>query len=185
MTRLSFSENSCFRASFPAANRIARAAWGVVYILFFRHTPVFAHPWRTALLRAFGARVGKGTIIYPKCEIWAPWNLDIGEFCGIGDNVLLYSQDRISIGDGCILSMDTKILTGTHDYTKPSFPLVTKPVKVGQGSWLCAGVTILPGISIGDSAVIGAASVVTKDMPALTVCAGNPCRPVKPRRTTA
>lgn len=73
------------------------------------------------------------------------------------------------------------LLTGTHDFSDPTFPLVTRPIEVGYGVWIAAGVTVLPGITLGRLAVIGAGSVVTKDMPEATVCAGNPCRAIKPR----
>jgi putative colanic acid biosynthesis acetyltransferase WcaF len=60
-------------------------------------------------------------------------------------------------------------------------PLIWAPITVGAECWVAAGAFIAPGVDIGDGAVIGARSVVTKTMPAWMVCAGNPCRPLKPR----
>lgn len=60
-------------------------------------------------------------------------------------------------------------------------PLLRLPISIGDGVWICSEAYVGPNVRIGDGAVIGARAVVTRDMPADTVCAGNPCRPVKPR----
>jgi len=72
-------------------------------------------------------------------------------------------------------------VAGTHDYTKEGFPLITMPIVIGDYVWLAAESFIHPGITIGTGAVIGARSVVTKDMPEWMVCAGHPCKPLKER----
>ena len=60
-------------------------------------------------------------------------------------------------------------------------PLVWKPIRIGSECWIAAGVFVGPGVTVGDGTVVGARAVVTKDMPPWTVCAGNPCKPLKPR----
>jgi putative colanic acid biosynthesis acetyltransferase WcaF len=139
------------------------------------------HAWRRTLLRAFGARVGRSVHVYPGARIWAPWNLELGDECGVADGAILYSQGMIRLGAQSVVSQGAHLCAGTHDYEKPGFPLVTKPISVGAKSWLAAECFVHPGVTIGEGAVIGARSVVTKDMPPWTVCAGHPCRPLKPR----
>src|SRR5690606_351374 len=116
-----------------------------------------------------------GVHVYPGAKIWAPWNLDLGDECGIANDVMLYSQGKISVGYRGIISQGTNLCTGTHDYTKEGHPLITKPIYIGDYAWIAAEAFIHPGISIGDGCVIGARSVVTRDMPNWMVCAGNPC----------
>lgn len=99
----------------------------------------------------------------------------------LADDVICESMDRVSLGKKVVVSQGTYLSTGSHDYGSRNFQLVTQPIRVGDGAWLCAEAFVLPGVTIGEGAVIGARSVVTKDMPEWTVCAGNPCRPLKKR----
>ncbi|WP_374951915.1 putative colanic acid biosynthesis acetyltransferase [Mucilaginibacter sp.] len=168
--------------SFSVRNRLARLAWGLIYNLFFRFSPKPLHSWRSFLLRSFGARVGRGVHVYPGVKIWAPWNLDLSDGCGIGSGAILYSQGMIRIGRRSVLSQGVNICTGTHDYTKPGMPLVTRGITIGANVWLATDVFVHPGVTIGDGCVIGARAVVVKDMPEWTICAGHPCKPLKPRQ---
>lgn len=169
------------QASFSLNNRLARLAWGIVYVLLFRTSPRPFHAWRSFLLRCFGAKIGKDCHVYPLAKIWAPWNLIMDDYAGIADDVNCYSMAVISLGKKVVVSQGTYLCTGTHDYEDPNFQLYAKPIHVGDRAWLCAQSFIHPGVTIGEGVVIGARSVVTKDMPNWTVCAGNPCKPIKPR----
>lgn len=133
------------------------------------------------LLRLFGAKIGEGVHVYPKTRIWAPWNLTMGDQCGVADYVILYSQDRINIGQRAVISQGSHLCTGTHDYKAKGFPLKTKPINIGDEAWVAAEVFVHPGVTIGEGCVIGARAVVTEDMPPWMVCSGNPCKPVKAR----
>lgn len=168
--------------SFPLSNRLARATWNLVWFLLFMPSPVFMHAWRRWLLRRFGATIGKGAHIYPGVRVWAPWNLEIGEEAGVGNGAILYAQDRIRIGRRAVISQGAHLCTGTHDYEREGQPLVTRPIEIGDHSWVAAEAFVHPGVVIGEGAVIGARAVVIGDMPPWTVCAGHPCRAVKPRR---
>lgn len=167
--------------SFSLGNRLARLAWGIVWICLFLPSPRPLHGWRRLLLRLFGARVGSGVHVYPSARIWAPWNLQLDDLCGVGDRVILYSQGKITVGARAVISQGAHLCAGTHDHTKPGFPLVTKPITIGAEAWLAAECFVLPGVTIGKGAVIGARSVVTKDQPEWTVCGGHPCVAIKPR----
>lgn len=167
--------------SFSLRNRLGRLLWNVANTLFFRYSPKVFFGWRASLLRLFGARVGKGVHVYPKVTIWAPWNLELGDECGISNQVILYSQAKISIGSRAVISQGAHVCAGTHDYTQPGFPLIAKPINIAGQAWVAADVFIHPGISIGEGCVIGARSVVDKDMPVWMVCSGHPCKPIKRR----
>lgn len=168
--------------SFSLRNRLIRTLWNLTYLFLFQYSPTPFHFWRRWLLILFGAKVGKKTHIYPKVKIWAPWNLELGDECGIGNGCILYSQGKISIGYRAVISQGGHLCTGTHDYTQAGFPLITKPIQIGSYVWIAAETFIHPGVTIGEGCVIGARSVVTKDMPAWMVCAGHPCKPIKMRK---
>lgn len=175
-------------ASLKYTNRIpkqvllARLVWEMVWLIAFRPTPRWAlHGWRRTLLRLFGARIGEGCRIAPSCFVWAPWNLTMGAYSALGDDVDCYSMDRITIGSKVAVSQRAFLCAGTHDTMSLRRPLVTAPIQIGDHVWVAAEALVLPGLSIGEGAVIGARAVVTRDMPAWSICAGHPCRPIRPR----
>lgn len=169
------------KPSFSLKNRLARLLWGMVYTLFFKFSPRPMHLYRITILRLFGAKLGKHCHVYPKAKIWAPWNLEMDDYSCLADDVICYSQANIRVGEKAIVSQGTHLCAGTHDYEDPDFQIFAKPITIEQKAWICADSFVGPGVTVGQGAVIGARSVVTKSMPAWMVCAGNPCTPIKPR----
>ena len=168
--------------SFTLRNRLARLAWGIVCALLFRPSPRPLHAWRCWLLTRFGARIAHGCHIYPGAIIWAPWNLTCHEEAGVANGAILYNQAPIVLGKRAVISQGAHLCTGTHDFESEGFELYAKPITVGDHAWLAAECFVHPGVTVGEGAVVGARSVVTRDVPAWTVCAGNPCKPIKPRK---
>jgi putative colanic acid biosynthesis acetyltransferase WcaF len=167
--------------SFSLRNRLARVIWELGYVLFFRYSPRPLHLWRSFLLRLFGAKIGRGVHVYPGAKIWAPWNLEIDDFSGIADNVILYCQGKIIIGKYVVISQGAHLCTGTHDYRAKGFPLITNPINIADHVWIAAEAFIHPGVNIGEGSVIGARSVVTKSIESWKVYSGNPCIIIKNR----
>ena len=169
----------------PRSLKVRRLVWNLVWACAFRPTPRgMMNGWRTALLKAFGARIGKGSIVAPSCFVWAPWNLEMGDLSVLGDNVDCYSMAKITIGSKVAVSQRSFLCAGTHDISSLSRPLVTSPIWIGDHCWISAECMVLPGVTIAEGTVVGARSLVTKDLPAWHVCGGNPCRPIKPRNIT-
>ncbi len=168
--------------SFSLKNRLGRAIWNVASLVLFRFSPRPLHAWRRAVLRIFGAKIAKGCHIYPGAIIWAPWNLVCHEEAGVANGAILYNQALITLGKRCVVSQGAHLCCGTHDYESPRFELFAKPITVGDHAWLATECFIHPGVNIGEGAVVGARSVVVRDLPAWTVCVGNPCKPLKPRK---
>jgi len=129
-------------------------------------------------LRRKGLR-GTGTsYVSPEARFCPPSNVTIGANCLI-DKAIFYALDTISVGDRSIVGQNVLLCTGSHDFNAPDFRLVTKPIAIGRYVWIATGATILPGVSIGDGAVVGAMAVVARDVPAGAVVVGNPARVVK------
>ncbi len=135
---------------------------------------------RTALLKEMFAEVGEGTYIEPPLHSnWAGKNCHLGKEVYANFNLTLVDDTHIYIGDNTMLGPNVVIATAGH----PILPALREigyqynaPVKIGKNCWLGAGVIVLPGVTIGDNSVIGAGSVVTKDIPDNVVAVGNPCK---------
>jgi putative colanic acid biosynthesis acetyltransferase WcaF len=163
----------------PSENA-ARVAWALSAVLFrFSPRPFFR--WRAALLRVFGARVGRDVHVYPSARITMPWNLTIGDWSSIGEDVLVYDLGPVAIGDRVTISQRAQLCAGTHDYRDPAMPLLKPPIRVGDEAWICANAFVGPGVTVGDGAVVGACAVAVRDVPAWSVVAGNPARIVGTR----
>lgn len=175
-----------------AANRAARkwsrqelagrALWEILYLPLFAWTPRPFWAWRRGVLRLFGARIGAEVNIAPNVRIAVPWNLDIGAAAAVGERAILYALGPIHIGRGATISQHAHLCAGTHDYTRPDLPLLKPPITIGVGAWICADAFIGPGVTVGDFAVVGARAVAMRDVPASTIVAGNPARPIGKRR---
>lgn len=137
---------------------------------------------RCWLLRLFGAKIGMGVIIRPTARFTYPWKVEIGDYSWIGDNVVFYSLDRISVGSHCVISQESYLCTGSHDIQDVAFNLITAPIAIGNGVWIAADCFIAPGVKIGANSVIGARSSVFGDISSATVAWGTPCRDRYPRK---
>lgn len=107
-------------------------------------------------------------------------NLIVGKDVFFGGNVFLHGDSTIYIGDYSMIAYGAVIHTSTHDYNKhPMRQRIDAPVYIGKHTWIGAGAIILPGVKIGDFAVVGAGSVVTKHVPQGAIVAGNPATIIK------
>ncbi len=151
--------------------------WWFVQAIAFPLTPQPLNSLRCALLRLFGARIGKGVFIRPTARFTYPWKVTIGDYSWIGDDVVLYSLDEIHIGEHCVISHKSYLCTGSHDIQDPAFGLTTASITIGNGVWVAADCFVGPGVQIGANAVVGARSSVFTHLPSSQVCLGSPCRP--------
>lgn len=163
-------------------NRIARALWGIAWLVLYRPTPKILHGWRRLVLRLFGARVGKGAHPHASARIWAPWNLEMGDHSCLGQNVDCYSVARVRIGAHATVSQYSYICTASHDIEHPNMPLITAPITICDGAWIAADAFVGPGVTIGEGAVVGARSSVFRNVEPWTVVAGNPARVIRKRK---
>lgn len=168
-------------SSLSFRNKVGRALWGLVAATLFRASPVPFHGARRAILRLFGAKIAATGRVYPTARIWAPWNLTVGEHSVVGPGVIVYSVSPIVLKEYVVVSQYAHLCSASHDYRDPQFPLIHAPIVIEDGAWVCTEAFIGMGVTIGREAVIGARAVVTRDMPAGMVCAGHPCKPIKPR----
>ena len=165
-----------------AANKLARLLWQAAHLMLFRPSPWFWHAPRRAVLRLFGAQVGKHVQIMPSVQIWAPWNLALGDFATVGSGVDLYDVDRIEVGAHATVSQRAFLCTATHDVDHPNMPLKTAPIRIGAGAWVCAEAYVHPGVALGVDAVAGVRAVVLHDVPPGQIVGGNPAKFLRLRK---
>jgi putative colanic acid biosynthesis acetyltransferase WcaF len=156
--------------------------WRIVQCSIFRCSPRKANTWRVFLLRIFGAKIGKRVLIRPSARIEYPWKLKIGDNSWIGERVCLYNLGLIVIGKSSVISQESYICSGSHDYKSPSFPLTNTQIHIGDEVWIAARSFVCPGVVIGDGSVVAACSCVTKNVGNGMIYGGNPARYLGPRQ---
>lgn len=169
-------------ASFSLGNRLSRVIWGLAWLLLARFTPPPLHRWRRLVLKAFGAKVGKGARVHASVKIWLPSNLELGDNTLIGPGAHLYNQGRIVIGARSVVSQGAHICASTHDINDPNFQLVVRPITIGEQAWVAAEAFVGPGVVIGDRAVVGARAALFQNAAADGVYSGNPAQLIKQRK---
>lgn len=140
-----------------------------------------SHLLRRFLYNLFGLKFGKETVIYGGAEIRRPEWIRIGKQTVVGNNAILDGRMGIEIGENVNISSGVWIWTVQHDYRDANFKDIGGKVIVGSNSWLSCRVTVLPGVRIGEGAVVAAGSVVTKDVEPYTVVGGIPAKKIADR----
>ena len=169
-------------ASFSLGNRIERVLWGLAWLVLARFTPPLLHGWRRLVLRAFGAKVGRGARVHGSVAIWLPRNLELGEYVLIGPGARLYDQGAIAIGAWSVVSQRAHLCASTHRLDDPDFQLECRPIAVGQRCWVAAEAFVGPGVVMGDGSVLAARGALFESTEADGIYRGNPATLVR-RRT--
>jgi putative colanic acid biosynthesis acetyltransferase WcaF len=173
---------SQYDSSFSRSNKLGRICWNITYWIMFRpFGSGYFRAWRSFVLRIFGAKLSPQVNIYASAKIWAPWNLEMGEYACLGPNVNCYNQGKISIGAHTVVSQDAYLCASGHDITDPKFTLILKPIVIEDQVWVAADAFIGPGVTIKQGAVVGARAAVFKDVESGAVVGGNPARFIKKR----
>jgi putative colanic acid biosynthesis acetyltransferase WcaF len=165
----------------PGKNSLIRGIWYFINIVFFLN-PV--NPFcnvKIFLLRLFGAKVGKGTIIKPSVNIKYPWKLIIGNHVWIGEKVWIDNLAQVIIGDNCCISQGALLLTGNHNYKKTSFDLITGSIYLEEGVWIGAMSIVTLNTKCLSHSVLSAGSLLSSDMEAYSIYRGNPAVKIKER----
>ena len=168
--------------NYTLGNKLHRLVWNVCCSVFFRPfgLPIF-NRWRNIVLIVFGARIGHGSIVHASADIWAPWNLVVGQRTCIGPHTIIYNPGVITLGNKVVISQYSYLCTATHDYESKLHSLSAKPITIHDHAWVAARAYVGPGVTIGEGAVVGATASVYKDVEPWTVVGGNPAKFIKKR----
>lgn len=175
---LSSFDNSWYSPGRPAWLQIL---WFLGGLPLLRSSCIPSSGFRRGLLRLFGARIGKGVVIKPGVRVKYPWLLQVGDHTWIGEDAWIDNLAPVELGSNACLSQGVYLCTGNHDWTDPSFSLIVRPIVIHDGAWLGAKTVIGPGVEVAECAVAAAGSVVTRNLEASIVYAGNPAVAVRTR----
>jgi putative colanic acid biosynthesis acetyltransferase WcaF len=182
MLKLTFHNKSAkYLGSSPWTfkEKLFQILWSITWKCFCSWTPKPLYSWRLFWLRVFGGSVHGKPFIHQSVKVKIPWKLILHDKSCLGEGAVIYSLDQIEICEAAIVAQEAYLCTGTHDFTHPNRPLLTGKIKIGKMAFIGARAFIMPGVTIGDNAVIGAYSLVTKDVDRDLVVGGNPAKPIK------
>ena len=160
---------------------LVRSVWYLTNAIFFKSSWWVCPGMKSMILKLFGAKVGKGVIIKPSVNIKYPWKLLIGDHVWVGENVWIDNLAEVRIGNHVCLSQGCFLETGNHDYTSPTFDLMTGPIFLEDGCWVGAKAVVCPGVRLGSHSVLTVGSVAVSDLEPYMIYQGNPAVPVKKR----
>ncbi|MBI5189859.1 MAG: acyltransferase [Nitrospirae bacterium] len=147
----------------------------------------YRHVVLHARLEGSRIEIGEGTIILEYASLYTVGGfIKIGRGCSVNNFCVLYGHGGLTIGDGVSIAAHTVIVPANHRFDDTGLPIklqgeTKKGIVIGDDVWIGANVTVLDGVTIGDGSVVGAGSVVTRDIPPMSVAAGNPARVIRRR----
>jgi len=180
------TQHSVDLSSFPHTYQVGRSrltvlVWYFLNAIVFNTALVPMSGIKRRLLRLFGAKVGKGVVIKPRVNIKYPWNVSIGDHSWIGEGAWLDSLGKISIGSNVCVSQDVYLCTGSHDWSRPTFDLIVKPITLEDGVWLGCRTQVMGGVTMASHSILAAGSTISKSTEPYVIYRGNPAEPVKVR----
>ncbi|MCP2177834.1 putative colanic acid biosynthesis acetyltransferase WcaF [Williamsia maris] len=119
---------------------------------------------RVRVLRLFGANIGEDVIIRHRVRIHWPWKLQIGDRSWVGEGAWILNLEPVTMGADVCVSQDVLLCTGSHDRHSPTFEFDNAPITVRDGAWIAVRATVLRGVTVGRSSVVGATALVVSDV---------------------
>lgn len=158
-----------------------RIIWHYVNIIFFKGGLLPFYGLKTFLLRAFGAKVGKGVLIKPFVNIKYPWFLELGDHTWIGEDVWIDNLAKVVVGKNVCISQGALLLSGNHDFSSSTFDLILKPIIIEDAVWIGAKSIVCAGVTCGTHAVLSINSVASNSLEPFGIYKGNPALKIKER----
>ena len=160
-----------------SAEEQARAKEECQTLFRFNHTMPFTEEHTTEFYKLF-PNIGEGSRVCIPLKGVRFYNVKIGRNVVVMDGCLMMAAGGITLEDDVLIAAIVQLISNNHDLENRSI-ITCKPVRICRKAWIGAGATILPGVTIGENAVVGAGSVVTHDVAPNTIVAGNPARLIK------
>ena len=160
----------------PEGSKEAIRASQVVFKL--NHTMPFTDEYNALLKELFGNNLGEDSFVAAPINGSCISSMKIGKHVFINSNLLAMARGGITIEDEVQIAANVQLISNNHDEYDRQV-LTCKPVRIKKGAWIGAGASILPGVCVGKHAIVGAGSVVTKDVPDYAVSVGNPAKVIK------
>lgn len=162
------------------ASLLKLICWYLTSLLFFRSGLIPSSTILVLILKLFGARIGIDVRIKPHIHIKYPWKLHIGDHSWLAD-CYIENLDYVIIGNNVCLSQQCMLLTGNHNYKYETFDLITKPIILEDGVWICARAVVCPGVTAGYNSILTVGSVASQNLQADFIYTGVPAVKSKKR----
>lgn len=170
------AENQSLRPGSPKLKSAMVALVYFIYNSFITHLPSYTLR-RMYLVFILKIKIGKGVAIHMGC-FFTGRNISIGNHTVINRNCYLDGRGGVKIGENVSVSPECYLVSLTHDVNSPEFATLPKSISIGNYSWLGARVMVMPGVILGDGVVVGAGSVVTKNIDPYEIVAGLPAKKI-------
>ncbi|MBQ0007158.1 MAG: galactoside O-acetyltransferase [bacterium] len=157
---------------------LALAAHHAKLVHRFNMAEPYTEEWTNLMHEIFKGRIGEGSRVMSPLTAVRPHEVTIGKDCIIMNGCLMMSAGGITIEDGAMIAANCQLISNNHDPYERCV-ITCKPVQIKKGAWIGAGSTILPGVTVGKYAIVGASSTVTKDIPDYAVAVGSPAKVIK------
>lgn len=170
------SQDSAYDSPWSRRQRLRMLLWELTWTVLCQWTPKPLNAWRIMWLKLHGAKIHGNPFVHQRARIAIPWNLTMHDRACLGDGAVAYTLGEIEILPEATVAQEAYLCTGTHDFNDPVRPLQTGKILIGRSAFVGARAFVMPGLTIGDGAIIGACCVVTKSVAANTRVAGNPAK---------
>ena len=161
--------------------KIRYAFWLLISNVFFLTNIPYPNFTKVFILKCFGCKVGKNVVIKPWVKIKFPWMLSLGNSVWLGESVWIDNISEIKVGNNVCISQGALLITGNHNYSSEKFELISKPIIIEDGVWVCANTILIGGITIRSHAVLAINSLASKDLEPYSIYSGNPAIFIKKR----
>lgn len=168
-----------FRVSIRNIDKIRAIYWKILNVTFVGSN-LCPGIVRKSLLRLNGAKIGSRVVFRSGIRVHFPWNLEIGDYCWIGEDVWFINHEKVKIGSNVCISQRSIICSGGHDYRSASLEYAHKPIDIKDGAWVCLDAKVLPGVTIGECSVVSAGEIVRKSVPDYSMLIAGEIRPIEP-----
>jgi putative colanic acid biosynthesis acetyltransferase WcaF len=176
VTLYTYHQASAYSSPWSRKQKFRMFIWEMCWLLMCRWTPKPMNAWRLLWLKLNGAKIYGYPFVHQRAKVTIPWNITMHDRACLGDGSVAYTLGEIELCEDATVAQEAYLCTGTHDFSSPVRPLQTGKILIGKSAFIGARAFVMPGVEIGDGAIIGACSVVTKEVKAHTIVAGNPAR---------
>lgn len=183
-TDLSKFNNDWYKESPLTKGFLITLIWFVTNRIFINSYLPLPITIKVAILKLFGAKIGKGLTIKPMVNIKAPWNLEIGDNVWIGECVWIDNIGNVRIENNVCISQGALLLSGNHNYKRETFDLIVEDIVLKDGVWIGAKSIVCAGVTCFSHAVLSVNSVATHNLDAYQIYQGNPAKAVRERIIT-
>lgn len=176
-----YHQDTPYASPWSRMDKVRMLMWEITWMAMCAWTPKPFNRWRLFWLRIYGAKINGYPFVHQRVRISIPWNLVLYDRACLGDGAIVYSLGEIILMEDATVAQEVYLCTGTHDFSNPVRPLQTGKIVIGKSAFVGARAFVMPGVSIGDKAIVGACSVVTRNVDVATIVAGNPARKIQSR----